>query len=163
MLWLEFRSKPEINLVHYETDDVSGRCVPMKLHNSSLFIECLVNDKPAVMKIDTGANICVFDEDKLDHFDIQKTGSSRNVRLAGDASVESWFLEPFTIDFPSVGIKAHVKLADCTPSSPEKGFDYDCLLGGDFLSAVGARIDYPTLNLIFQCKKSVNKSIQETP
>lgn len=161
ILWLEFRPKPEIKLFLYETQAAAGRSVPMKLHNGSLFLECLINDKPALVKVDTGANICVFDLDKLDAFGIGKTGESRRVRLAGDVSVVSWSLEPFTIDFPSIGVKAHVTLADSNPGSPERGFDYDCLLGGDFLSAIGAQIDYPGLKLVFQCKERVDVELEE--
>ena len=60
MLWLEFRPKPEVNLIHYATGDVSECSIPLKLHNGFLFVECLINDRPAVLLIDTGANVYCF-------------------------------------------------------------------------------------------------------
>ena len=140
--------------VQVTATDLLSNEAPIRYVNGRPLVDCLVNGNPAVMMIDTGATSILLNEAALVRLHVEKDSDSRTVRaVGGGVPIEVSPLSAFTVAFPSVGISAEVRGANCAKF---EGAAYNGLLGSNFLQAVGARIDYKRGVLEFQCKTDMD-------
>src|SRR5690242_5797492 len=122
--------------------------LPLQLYRNVPLVPVLVNRKPALLVLDTGAQRTLITRTAAARLGIERGQKAAIMRGIGGATV-NWETKPESFSFAAIGVDAlSVMVAPITLPTIE-GVEPEGLLGADVLAALDVEIDIPHRRIAF--------------